>query len=109
MICPPSGKFKGYGTNREDEQLSVDDLVGLLQSVDHEKVVSSSDAVISNEALVALLDRSFSNKNPKVDSSAKPNEEKHVEIFKVLEERDEHGNILCSMEGDPEIVHQSLA
>jgi len=35
IISPPSGKFKGYNMNREEEQLSVDDLVTLLQSVDH--------------------------------------------------------------------------
>ena len=42
-----------------DETLSLDALVDLLHSVDHDKVANNKDAVaISDEALAALLDRS---------------------------------------------------
>ena len=91
------GKFKGYSA--EEQQLSLEDLMDLLHSVDHERVVGGSDAVISDGALAALLDRSFTSK--KVGAAATRAEAKtnrHEEVFKVLEERDIHGNVLRSVD-----------
>ena len=96
------GKFKGYGA--ENQQLSLDALVDLLNSVDHDKVVTSKDAVISDEALLALLDRSFSGEQNRKIGGQKA---KHTEVFKVLEERDEQGNILHTLEAKSESSNNS--
>ena len=77
----PVGKFKGYnGTNT---QFSLDDLMDLLHTVDHHKVVNSNDgAVFSDEALAALLDRNF-NTEIVQDQHQPPGT---TDLFKVLEE-----------------------
>lgn len=80
MFCLYKGKFKGY--NKSNIALSVDDLVDLLKSVDHDKIVKSND-IISDSALEALLDRNFNHQK-------RPNEKddiKHDDIFKVVEEQ----------------------
>lgn len=63
-------------------------------------MVGGSDAVISDGALMALLDRSFTSKKAetatKTQTEAKGNN-RHDEVFKVLEERDVHGTVLHSM------------
>jgi len=96
-IC--AGKFKGYGV--ENQQLSLDALVDLLSSVDHDKVVTSKDAVISDEALGALLDRSFCSKKPQ-DQEKENQTSKHSEVFKVLEVRDEKGNVIHNLDTESE-------
>ena len=96
-IC--AGKFKGYGV--ENQQLSLDALVDLLSSVDHDKVVTSKDAVISDEALGALLDRSFCSKMPQ-DQEKENQTSKHSEVFKVLEVRDEKGNVIHNLDTESE-------
>ena len=81
-MCFTAGKFKGY--SREDQQLSLEDLTSLLHSVDHESIVDSHDAIISDKALEALLDRS--------PGAMKEGEGKgaseHGGIFKVIAEQD---------------------
>lgn len=82
----------------------MDDLVDLLNSVDHEKVVNSGDAVISDEALEALLDRSMHGHIPESDSKEKEDGDTsksvsstaaaHTELFKVIAERDSSGNLI---------------
>lgn len=106
------GKFKGY--SGEDQQLSVDDLVDLLQSVDHDRVVNSKDTVISDDALRALLDRSSS-----VMVAAEMAEEDggkrkdlgapdgHETLFRVIEERDSSGKVITGLRSPPLIVTQS--
>ena len=85
----------------ENQQLSLDALVDLLSSVDHDKVVTSKDAVISDEALGALLDRSFCSKKPQ-DQEKENQTSKHSEVFKVLEVRDEKGNVIHNLDTESE-------
>ena len=64
-----------------------------MHSVDHHKVVDSKDAVITDEQLEALLDRTLTSKEKKeVSSSSHPADEQNV--FKVIEERDTQGNVI---------------
>ena len=93
------GKFKGKANEID---LSLDDLVELLHSVDHHKVVNSRDAVISDEQLEALLDRTLTSqekKNKKKSTkSSSPSAAGDQSLFRVIEERDVKGNI--TREGD---------
>ena len=83
--------------------MSIDDLVELLHSVDHE-VVNSKDAVISDSALEALLNRTLRKDKPgssqtvgteeKDASSGVPGSTEHTELFKVIAERDSKGNLV---------------
>lgn len=76
-----------------DYELSIDDLVDLLHSVDHEKVVDSEDAVISDEALAALLNRTLqSDKIKEKDEDSLKST--HLGIFKVIAERDSSGKLI---------------
>ena len=87
------GKFKGKAN---DFDLSLDDLVELLHSVDHHKVVDSRDAVISDEVLEALLDRTLScqeNKKEKESSVSSCCPAGDQSLFRVIEERDADGNV----------------
>lgn len=88
-----------------DYDLSIEDLVDLLHSVDHEKVVKSKDAVISDEALAALLDRTltsdkmnsdpgFKEKEKEDDSLKSANSIVHSGLFKVIAERDSTGKLI---------------
>lgn len=88
-----------------DYDLSIEDLVDLLHSVDHEKVVKSKDAVISDEALAALLDRTltsdkmnsdpgFKEKEKEDDSLKSANSIVHLGLFKVIAERDSTGKLI---------------
>ena len=88
-----SGKFKGY--SGEDQQLSLEDLTSLLQSVDHETVVNSNDVIISDKALDALLDRSIG-----TSGGGEAGEGAHKEmegVFKVIHEQDLSRNSLPSI------------
>ena len=93
------GKFKGY--SGEDQQLSLEDLASLLHSVDHEKVVESSDAIISDEALEALLDRSIQTGREGGEGGGEGKGERggrqHEGVFKVIDEQDSSGNTLLSI------------
>jgi hypothetical protein len=65
--------------------------------VDHEKVVDSKNAVISDEALVALLDRTLQNdrtKGKEEDNSENSNSAAHLTVFKVIAERDSSGKLV---------------
>ena len=99
-LCTCAGKFKGYGV--ENQQLSLDALVDLLNSVDHDKVVTSKDVVISDDALAALLDRSFYSKQPQEQQKMESQTSKHSGVFKVLEVRDEKGNIVPNLDTESE-------
>lgn len=98
-----AGKFKGFSSNND---LSIEDLVDLLHSVDHDKVVSSSDAVISDKALAALLDRTMSGSKQDLSSAGATEEAKkkmtvgHSSVFRVIAERDSHGNLINGEDGD---------
>ena len=88
-----SGKFKGY--SGEDQQLSLEDLTSLLQSVDHETVVDSNDVIISDKALDALLDRSIG-----TSGGGEAGEGAHKEmegVFKVIHDQDLSRNSLPSI------------
>ena len=111
-VTPPSIiKFPSTGKFKNLSDLSIDNLIDHLHSVDHDKVVSSSDAVISDEALEALLDRSM-----QLQSGGKPAESDgdslgsfgaaggqegagsssagdHSDVFKVIAERDSSGEV----------------
>jgi hypothetical protein len=95
------GKFKGKANEID---LSLDDLVELLQSVDHHKVVDSRDAVISDEQLEALLDRTLTSQEKKIKNESSSKNSTHSSapgdqsLFKVIEERDTKGNVM--REGD---------
>ncbi len=97
-VCLPVGRFKGY--SGEDQQLSVDDLVDLLHSVDHDKVVSGGDAVISDDDLRSLLDRNLSGDvgQPEGGDGGEEGgvsgEEKHSTIFRVVEGRGTSGKVV---------------
>lgn len=95
----PPGKFKGYGG--AEEQLSLNDLSSLLNSVDHQQVIEGGETVISDAALAALLDRSFATERktsePGGDSGAA---EEHASTFKVLEERSTVGSLLDQSQDD---------
>ena len=70
----------------------MDDLVELLKSVDHDKIVSSQD-ILSDSALEALLDRNFTHeaKTTGVNSELpQVLEQKHSEFFHVFD--DQGGN-----------------
>ena len=101
--CP--GKFKGY--SGEDQQISLEDLVSLLHSVDHDEVVSNGDAVISDEALEALLDRSVGTEgkgNGAIKaaggegSGRERDGGKHGGVFKVILEQDSTRNVLQTVD-----------
>ena len=91
-----SGKFKGY--NRGDTQLTLDDLVELLKSVDHDKVVKSQK-IISDSALEALLDRNFTSENG-LKSVGGDSVGEHTEVFKVIEEQVDGRSVLKSVNVD---------
>lgn len=88
-----AGKFKGLSSKYD---ISIDDLIDLLHSADHEKVVNNQDAVMSDEALAALLDRTMSastmagSKTSSVQSMAT----NHSDVFKVIAERDSIENLI---------------
>lgn len=114
------GKFKGY--SGKEQQLSLEDLTSLLHSVDHQKVVNSNDAIISDKALEVLLDRTFV--KPSGDGNGvemKENESitndvrEHEAIFKVINEQDTPGNTLLSINNctttekiNPSLTEESL-
>ena len=104
-----TGKFKGYSS--EDQQLSLEDLVDLLHSVDHDRVVRTSDAVISDTALKALLDRTYTPSNSCKGGGGggeREGEGEHYGVFKVLTESDsDHGNILKTIDGHAENSHST--
>ena len=92
------GKFKGLSSQCD---ISVDDLIDLLHSVDHDKVVNNQDAVISDKALAALLDRTMNNeqegpsiKDASITEQAVTNH--YQDNFKVIAERDGRGNLIRS-------------
>ena len=94
--------------------MSIEDLVELLHSVDHERVVTND--VISDSALEALLDRTLrkdkvgvdragfeerereedSLKAAAVSSAAAAAAAEHVGLFKVIAERDSRGNLIAA-------------
>ena len=91
------GKFKGKASEID---LSLDDLVELLHSVDHHKVVDSGNAVITDQQLEALLDRTLtsqenktSDKGTECTKSSLPVADDQS-IFRVIEERDAKGNVI---------------
>ena len=88
QIFCSTGKFKGKAN---DLDISLDDLVELLQSVDHHKVVDSRDAVMSDEQLEALLDRTLTSREKDQKKSDQKSNERN--LFKVIEERDTKGNV----------------
>ena len=95
-----SGKFKGY--NRGDTQLTLDDLVELLKSVDHDKVVKSQK-IISDSALEALLDRNFTSENGLKSVGGDSDSDsvgEHAEVFKVIEEQVDGRSVLKSVNVD---------
>ena len=93
-----SGKFKGY--NKGDTQLTLDDLVELLKSVDHDKVVKSQK-IISDSALEALLDRNFTSENGlKSVGGDSDSVGEHAEVFKVIEEQVDGRSVLKSVNVD---------
>lgn len=89
-----AGKFKGKAN---DFDLSLDDLVDLLNSVDHHKVVDSRDAVITDEQLEALLDRTLTStekdRKKKIFSALSGHPKGDQHLFRVIEERDTKGNV----------------
>ena len=86
-----SGKFKGKAN---DLDLSLDDLVELLHSVDHHKVVDNSGgAVISDEQLEALLDRTLTSQEKNKQKERSDQTSKEQNLFRVIEERDAKGNV----------------
>lgn len=98
-----AGKFKGKVS---DSEISLDDLSELLHSVDHDKFVNSDGKVISDKALCALLDRSFTNKREERNApdptngerveTSDPEPSEQAGVFKVLEEI---GNVVCTKKG----------
>ena len=76
----------------------MDDLKELLKSVDHDKVVNSTD-IISEDALAALLDRSLSSGGAVANKEATSSsgEGTHSNLFVVLEENTGKGKILKSV------------
>ena len=89
------GKFKGVSS---DYELSIDDLVDLLHSVDHEKIVDSENAVISDGALAALLDRTLQgDKATEEDAEGSlkgAGSIAHSGVFKIIAERDSSGKLV---------------
>ena len=99
----------GLSTNYD---LSIEDLVDLLHSVDHEKVVDCKDAVISDQALEALLDRTLQGSSKAKSDPSSFREEQggedslksassaaaHADVFKVIAERDSDGKLLVNGE-----------
>ena len=81
-IHSTAGKFKGYSV--EEQQLSLEDLVSLLHSVDHQSVVDSGDAILSDQALAALLDRRVTGERGGELEG----------VFKVIHEQHSTGNTL---------------
>lgn len=80
-----------------DYELSIDDLVDLLHSVDHEKVVDSENAVISDEALAALLDRTLQGNRATEegeDNVKGAGSTAHSGVFKIIAERDSSGKLI---------------
>uniref|UniRef100_A0A1X7TQS9 Proliferation-associated SNF2-like protein n=1 Tax=Amphimedon queenslandica TaxID=400682 RepID=A0A1X7TQS9_AMPQE len=81
------GKFKG-GKDGQSSAFTVEELVELLESVDHDKVVSSND-IISDTALAALLDRSMLTGSSGKSGTATVGPD-HDSIFKVIiEDKDD--------------------
>lgn len=103
FVCCVIGKFKGLLSNYE---LSVEDLIDLMNSVDHQKVVNSRDAVISDESLVALLDRTlqsemnsdlgFKERGKEKDNLKTASSTTHSGVFRVLSERDSSGKLIAA-------------
>lgn len=96
-IVTTPGKFKGKAN---DYDFSLDDLVELLHSVDHHNVVDSSDAVVSDEQLEALLDRTLTSQEKKTNKENKTSTTCSSQpvggdqsLFKVIEERDADGHV----------------
>lgn len=88
------GKFKG-GKDGQSSAFTVEELVELLESVDHDKVVSSDD-IISDTALAALLDRSMLTGSSGMSDSATVGPD-HDSIFKVIiEDKDDKDTSLSS-------------
>ena len=81
-IHSTAGKFKGYSV--EEQQLSLEDLASLLHSVDHQSVVDSGDAILSDQALAALLDRRVTGERGGELEG----------VFKVIHEQHSTGNTL---------------
>jgi len=93
-----AGKFKGLSSQCD---LSIDDLIDLLHSVDHEKVVNNQAAVISDKALAALLDRTMTNNLDGSGSSGQSQSSSgHYPVnFRVIAESDSRGNLVGGTEG----------
>lgn len=72
--------------------------------MDHDKIVDSLDAVISDEALAALLDRTLQSGQNKLngeqeqDTLKKATSVVHSEMFKILAERDSSGNVISGQD-----------
>ena len=93
-----TGKFKGLSSKYD---LSIDDLIDLLHSADHEKIVNNQDAVISDEALAALLDRTVQSEdalteNKTTNINRLMSTSNHSCVFKVIAERDSSGTLMSS-------------
>lgn len=77
-----------------------------MNSVDHQKVVNSRDAVISDESLVALLDRTlqsemnsdlgFKERGKEKDNLKTASSTTHSGVFRVLSERDSSGKLIAA-------------
>ncbi len=92
-------KFKGYNS-KADTAISLDDLMDLLQSVDHDKVVNTQQ-ILSDSALEAILDRNFASKETNnqviTENLIKPavnGVDKHCEYFEVVEQLGDSENTL---------------
>ena len=78
--------------------MSLEDLTSLLHSVDHESVVDSRDAIISDEALAALLDRSVRPaRRGEGEGEGGMGVGEHEGVFKVIDEQGSSGNSLLSI------------
>ena len=66
--------------------------------MDHEKIVNSSDAIISDDALAALLDRSIQ-LNTVGERGERGKEGKHSDVFRVIKEQDSDGKVLQTIDG----------
>ncbi len=74
-----------------------------VHAMDHEKVVNNQAAVISDNALAALLDRTMS-KDPdshtpssnSTISQTTTSSKQYQDNFKVIAERNSRGNVICS-------------
>ncbi len=74
-----------------------------VHAMDHEKVVNNQAAMISDNALAALLDRMMS-KDPDIHtlsgnstiSQTTTSSKQYQDNFKVIAERNSRGNVICS-------------